>query len=283
MIKELQIRKNELKLILDEAREKRNQLNSEASGYASQRNELNKKTKQLIEIAQEYKSKRDAINVEVSKNKDLRDETNARANELFAQADSLRKGSNLDGPSLKQMKKQLENLEFTQQTTVQSPQKEKELVNKIKELGTEYETKKKKLEENTDLKNLLEEAQSIRDEASVYHDKLAECAKLAQEYHEKMIATFKEADQSRSESDIAHKNFVRAQEAADEQHKIFIQKQQEIREIDRELGRPKRSKDAYELYDKAEAEKGAQDIIDKFKDGGTLTVEDLMALQRSKY
>jgi uncharacterized coiled-coil DUF342 family protein len=99
-----------------------------------------------------------------------------------------------------------------------------------------------------------------------------------------MIVTFKEADKIRAESDIAHKNFIRAQESADGQHKVFIEAQKEIREIDKENGKAKKKdKDVKTKVDKEENEKDAQDIFDKFKDGGKLTMEDLMALQRSKY
>ena len=293
MMNDFESRKNELKTLSEEAKEKRNQLNAEASNYAAERNALNTKTKELIGVAQEYKGKRDEVNVNVSKYKELRDTTNAKANELFAQADTLRKGSNLDGPSIKQIRKQIDQLEFTQQTTVLTPKKEKELVTKVKELEKEYEEKKKQLEENTDLKVLLEEAQKIRDEASEYHVQLSEYAKAAQEFHEKMIAAFKEADKTRADSDVAHKNFVKAQEAADEQHNVFIQYQKEIREIDKELGiappprtgtAPRKAKENKEpKIDRAEAEKDAKDIMDKFKDGGKLTMEDLMSLQRAKY
>lgn len=284
MTNELQIRKAELKDISEEAKEKRNQLNAEASKYAAERNELNNKTKELITVAQDLKVKRDEVNVNVSKYKTLRDDTNAKANDLFAQADELRKEGGLVGPSIKEIRKQIDELEFKQQTVAMNPKKEKELVTKIKELTLEYNEKKKQLEENSDLKAVLDEAQVIRDEASEYHAQLAVYASQAQEFHEQMIATFKEADKVRAESDIAHKNFIRAQESADEQHKIFIEAQKEIRDIDKESGKAKKKdKDAKTKVDKEEQEKDAQDIFEKFKDGGKLTMEDLMALQRSKY
>ncbi|MDV0447737.1 hypothetical protein MsAg5_16490 [Methanosarcinaceae archaeon Ag5] len=284
MMKELQTRKTELKDISEEAKEKRNQLNAEASKYAAERNELNNKTKELILVAQDLKVKRDEVNVNVSKYKELRDTTNARANELFAQADGLKKDSNLDGPSIKEIRKQIDALEFQQQTSVMSPKKEKELVTKIKELEQEYNDKKKTLDDNSELKEILDQAQVIRDEASEYHAQLSVYAEQAQVYHEQMIAAFKDADRVRAESDVAHKNFIRAQEAADEQHKVFIEAQKEIRDIDKETGKSKKKdKDTKTKQDKEELEKDAQGIMDKFKDGGKLTMEDLMALQRSKY
>ena len=284
MMKELQTRKAELKTVSEEAKDKRNQLNAEASKYAAERNELNNKTKELITAAQDIKIKRDEVNINVSKYKTLRDETNAKSNELFAKADSLRKDSNLGGPSIKEIRKQIDNLEFEQQTHVLTPKKEKEIVTKIKELEDEYAEKKRQLDENSELKSILDEAQVIRDEASEYHNQLAVYAAQAQEFHEQMITAFKEADKVRAESDASHKNFIRAQEAADEQHKIFIEAQKEIREIDKESGKAKKKeKDPKAKVEKEENEKGAKELFDKFKDGGKLTMEDLMAIQRSKY
>ena len=283
-MKELQTRKAELKTTSEEAKEKRNQLNAEASKYAAERNELNNRTKELITAAQDIKVKRDEVNVNVSKYKDLRDETNAKANTLFAKADSLRKDSNIDGPSIKEIRKQIDTLEFEQQTRVLNAKKEKEIVTKIKELENEYAEKKKQLDDNSELKAILDQAQVIRDEASEYHNQLAVYAAQAQEFHEQMITAFKEADKIRAESDAAHKNFIRAQEAADGQHKIFIEAQKEIREIDKESGKAKKKeKDPKVKVEKEENEKDAKELFDKFKDGGKLTMEDLMAIQRSKY
>ena len=202
MLKELQKKRSDLKEISEEAKEKRNTLNAEASSLAAKRNDLNKKTKDLINEAQELKVLRDEINEKVSEFKNKRDETNARANDLFSKADSIRKQNNLGGPSIKALRKDIDRLEFAQQTEVLSTTKERELVGKITQLQKQYQVKKVQLESNLELKNILDEAQKIRDEASVFHNELAEYARQAQEYHEKMIAAFKEADRTRAESGI---------------------------------------------------------------------------------
>ncbi len=282
MLKELQKKRTDLKTISEESKEKRNTLNAEASALAAKRNELNKKTKDLINEAQELKDARDEINEKVREYKAKRDDTNARANELFAKADSIRKQNNLGGPSIKALRKDIDRLEFTQQTEVLSTSKERELVGKITQLQKQYHVKKVQLENNVELKDILDEAQLIRDEASEFHTELAEYARQAQEYHEKMINAFKEADRTRAESDVAHKDFVKAQEAADEQHKIFINAQKEIREIDKEVFKlKKKDKDGKGRPAKAELQKDAKSIFDKFKGGAKLTTEDLMTLQRS--
>ena len=284
MLKELNEKKTELKKQSEEYKTKRNELNAEASSLAAKRNELNKKTKDLINEAQDYKKLRDENNDKVQEYKTLRDEVNSKANEIFAQIDQIRNVNNLGGPSIKDIRKEIDRLEFTQQTEVLTTSKERELVNRITELQKLYVAKKEQLESNQELKDLLNEAQTVRDEASEHHKVLSEYAQQAQEYHDKMITTFKEADKVRADSDAAHKEFVKFQESADEQHKLFISAQKEIRDIDKEIRKIKKGDvDGRKEAAKADARKDAEDIFDKFKSGGKLTTENLMALQRSGF
>lgn len=282
MLKELDSKRVELKTLSEEYKKRRNELNAEASTLAANRNELNKHTKDLINDAQNFKKLRDENNEKVKEYKSLRDEVNAKANELFLKVDTIRKANNLGGPSIKDIRKDIDRLEFAQQTEVLSTSKERELVNKITELQKLYLAKKEQLEGDTELKNLLSEAQTIRDKASEYHAILSEYAQKAQDSHNNMITTFKEADKIRADSDASHREFVRVQETADEYHKKFIAAQKEIRDINKEIRKlKKKESESKKENAKADARKDAEDIYEKFKSGEKLTTENLMALQRS--
>ena len=283
MLNELQGRKGDLKNKSEEYKDKRNEFNLEASKCATKRNDLNKRTKELIEEAQQLKKLRDENNEQVAQSKLKRDELNDQANKIYAEIDKIRKGLNLgDGPSLKELKKQIDALEFRQQTEVMTPAKERELVDSITKMSDELKHKKSQLEGNTELKTFLEQAQALRDEALVHHNKVKEFADAAQQYHDKMIAIFKDADAIRAESDTAHKEFVKAQEAADEQHRLFIQTQKEIREINKVLiGLKRKSKESKDESIREQSKKEAEEVYAQFKLGEKLTTEDLMLLQRS--
>ncbi|MFU8767653.1 MAG: hypothetical protein ACNA7I_08355, partial [Candidatus Methanoperedens sp.] len=205
------------------------------------------------------------------------------ANKIFAEIDKIRKQLNLDdGPSLNELKKEIERLEFKQQTEVLNSGQEREIVESIAHMTEEFKRKKSQLEGSTELKSLLEEAQKLRDEASEYHTRLKEAADAAQQHHDKMIEIFKEADKVRDDSDAAHKEFVKAQEAADEQHRLFIQSQKEIRELNKVIiGLKRKSQATREDNVKELAKKEAEDVYNKFKLGEKLDTEDLMLLQRS--
>jgi len=283
LLNELQNRKTDLKNKSEEYKEKRNEFNLEASKCAVKRNELNKKTKELIEEAQQLKKSRDENNEKVAESKLKRDEFNDQANKFYAEIDNIRKNLNLgDGPSLKDLKKQIDGLEFKQQTEVMTPAKERELVENIASLTDELKRKKHQLEGNTELKTFLEQAQTLRDEALLYHNKVKEYADAAQQNHDKMIVIFKEADAIRAESDAAHKEFVKAQEAADEQHRLFIQTQKEIREINKVIiGLKRKTKESKDESIREQAKKEAEEVYNQFKLGEKLNTEDLMLLQRS--
>jgi len=283
MLEEMQKRKSELKVKSEEYKEMRNKLNTEASTLASKRNELNKRTKELIDEAQELKNLRDSNNASVRENKVFRDEFNEKANKIFAQIDTIRKDLNLsDGPSLKALSQEIEHLEFRQQTEVLEANKERVLVETISHLTEDFKNKKQQLEGNQEIKTFFEDAQKLRDEASVYHDKVKEFADAAQEYHDKMIKTFKEADKIRVDSDKVHRDFVKIQESADEQHRLFIKTQKEIRDFDKIIiGIKRTGKTGKEITTKAAVKKEAEDIYSQFRLGEKISTEDLLILQRS--
>ncbi|MCX9013894.1 MAG: coiled-coil protein [Candidatus Methanoperedens sp.] len=283
MLNELLVRKNDLKDKSEEFKNKRNELNLEASKCAGNRNELNKRTKELIDEAQQLKKMRDENNEKVGEYKLKRDEINEQANKIFAEIDKIRKQLNLDdGPSLKELKKEIERLEFDQQTKVLKSGQEREIVESIAHLTEEFRRKKTQLEGSSELKSLLEQAQKLRDEASEYHTKLKEAADAAQQHHDKMIEIFKEADKVRDDSDVAHKEFVKAQETADEQHRLFIQSQKEIRELNKVIiGLKRKSQTTRDDSVKEQTKKDAEDVFNKFRLGEKLDTEDLMLLQRS--
>ena len=152
------------------------------------------------------KKLRDENNKNVAEAKKQRDEFNEKTNQFYARIDDIRKKYNLTGErSIRDLRREMDHFDFRQQTEVLSPDKEKQLVDKIAALHAEFRSRKEQLEKNEELRKLLDEAQAMRDEASAHHDEVTKFAELAQEYHDQMIGTFKEADQTRAEADAAHK------------------------------------------------------------------------------
>jgi uncharacterized coiled-coil DUF342 family protein len=283
MLKELQEKKALLKKEADVSKLERNRLNAEASQFATRRDELNTKTRALIDSAQQSKDKRDEFNKLVSENKEKRDSINEQANNLLAKADQIKRKFRVSGGlSLSELKREIDHLEFRQQTEVVSTEKERELVDHIAHLWEEYRKKRVELENNTELKEALEKAHQLREEASEFHKQLTDNADRAQECHEKMLKCFKEADTVRAEADVAHKEFVRAQESADEQHQKYIKMEKELRDYDKIISSlKKRTKEARETRERGDVLKRAEEVYAMFKDGQKLETDDLLLLQRS--
>ncbi len=272
-----------LKKEADVSKLERNRLNAEASQFATRRDELNTKTRALIDSAQQSKDKRDEFNKLVSENKEKRDSINEQANNLLAKADQIKRKFRVSGGlSLSELKREIDHLEFRQQTEVVSTEKERELVDHIAHLWEEYRKKRVELENNTELKEALEKAHQLREEASEFHKQLTDNADRAQECHEKMLKCFKEADTVRAEADVAHKEFVRAQESADEQHQKYIKMEKELRDYDKIISSlKKRTKEARETRERGDVLKRAEEVYAMFKDGQKLETDDLLLLQRS--
>ncbi len=272
-----------LKKEADASKLERNRLNAEASQFATRRDELNTKTRALIDSAQQSKDKRDEYNKLVSENKDKRDSLNEQANTFLAKADQIKRKFRVSGGlSLSELKREIDQLEFRQQTEVVSTEKERELVDRIAHLWEEYRKKRVELENNTELKEALDNAHQLREEASEFHKQLTENADRAQECHEQMLKCFKQADKIRAEADVAHKEFVRAQESADEQHQKYIKMEKELRDYDKIiLSLKKRTKEARESRERVDVLKRAEEVYAMFKDGQKLETDDLLLLQRS--
>jgi len=212
MLTELEDQRGKLRQESLAFKDRRSQLNAEASKWAAKRNELNRATEELIDKAKEFKKLRDESNKNVAQSKKMRDESNGKISPLYAKIDDIRKKHNFTCErSIRDLHGEIDRLEFRQQTEILSPDKEKQLVNKITALRAEFKVRREQLEKNEELRKLLDEAQALRDLASSYHDQVIKFAELAQKYHDQMIGAFKEADQTRAEADAAQKEFLKAQ------------------------------------------------------------------------
>jgi len=262
----------------------RNELNQLASKHAQERNALNAQTREFVEKAQEHKDLRDKYNAEVHELKEQRNRLNEKANELFAEIDEFKKEhGSIKSRTLKELQKQIEHLEFRQQTEVFKPEKERELIEKIKQMKTDIREQEAEFEQNKEMRTKLNDARTFRKEASDIHAKVTEVADLAQQHHDQMVDCYRKADASRASADEEHRKFVEAQEAADEEHKRFIACQKELRDYDKVIsGLRQKTRKTRATREQKAVRKEAERIFQQFRSGEKLTTDDLLLLQRSK-
>ncbi len=259
-------------------------LNALASKYARERNTLNNQTREFVEEAQKHKELRDQNNGDVQRLKEERNEHNDKANVLFEEIEAFKKEhGNLKNRGIKEVQKQIEHLEFKQQTEVYSTDKERELIDKIKQLKASVKEQEAELEQNKDMRTKLTDAREFRRLASEIHKEVTEKAELAQQHHDLMVESYRKADKSREAADQSHQLFVEAQESADEEHKQFIACQKELRDYDKVIsGLRKKTRKTKVTKEQKAVRKEAEQIFQNFRGGEKLTTDDLLLLQRAK-
>ena len=284
MLNELIEKRKKILAESEQHKNRRNELNAAASKYAKERNTLNNKTREYVEEAQTNKDLRDKFNNDVQSLKDRRNELNEKANEFFDEIESFKKEhGGVKNRGIKELQKQIEHLEFRQQTEVISTDKERELIDKIKQMKSSVREQEAELEQNKEIKTKITSAREYRKEASDLHAKVTEMAELAQKHHDLMVDFYRNADKSREEADAQHKLFVEAQEAADAEHKYFIACQKELRDYDKVIsGLRKKTKKVKVTKEQKAVRKEAEHIFKMFRSGEKLTTDDLLLLQRSK-
>ncbi|MCL2712782.1 MAG: phosphoserine phosphatase [Methanomassiliicoccaceae archaeon] len=290
---------------LESLEQKRSIMNNDAEKHRRLRDDLNKQTKEwivkrdglnaqvrtLVDEASKHRENRDELNVKVRESKDLRDEWNKKVAELNEKVSALRKDiepaqdrrSEGEVP-IKQLKKQLRELEFKQQTNPLGKDKENEIVKQISQLAKQIAEKEKASEQGGEVKELVYQLRESKSQAEVYHKAVSEYARAAQTAHDDMIALYEEADKLRKEADAAQLQFIECKTQADEEHKKHIEQIESVHKMDKDVVaiKSKKAKDRKKKVDN-EFKKEAEEIFERFKAGEKLSTEDLMSLQKSGY
>ena len=156
MQNELKKRKEHILTQLDEAKKERGELNALASEWSSKRNELNTKAWELVKKAHEMRKERDLHNKLVSEYKMKRGELNAQVREMRDKLDYMRRDRDIvGGKSLDELKREIDALEFRQQTEVLKLNEERKLIEHIEALRKEFRNKKEMIEKDESLSNLM--------------------------------------------------------------------------------------------------------------------------------
>jgi len=284
MLNDLMEKRKKILAESEEHKNRRNELNATASRFARERNTLNNQTREFVEDAQKNKDLRDKYNQDVLDLKAQRNDFNDKANVLFEEIESFKKEhGTLKNRGVKELQKQIEFMEYRQQTEVFTTDKERELIEKIKQMMAQVREQEAELEQNKEMRTKITGARDFRKLASDFHAKVTEFAELAQKHHDLMVDSYRKADKSREAADAAHKSFVEAQESADSEHKFFITCQKELRDYDKVIsGLRKKTKKVKVTKEQKAVRKEAESLFKNFRAGEKLTTDDILLLQRSK-
>ena len=252
--------------------EERDEFNRQAKEQRQIRDELNASLKENLNKAIEYRNERNEINKEVEAAKKARNEANNKI-------------KNLEWNSGKRNKVKIENeikkIDKIIETRVLDIKKENQLVKNANDL-------RKQLMEIHEDESVKQEADKLKKESEEAHQKVIELSEQAQAAHEEMLKYFRKTDDIRTAADDAHKKFVEARRNATAKHEEFKSVLSDIHVINKKLGsnRPKRSNKRSDNKQSSggnknrEEKQRAQEIFEKFKNGGKVSTEEILLLQK---
>ncbi|WP_407432179.1 phosphoserine phosphatase SerB [Methanobrevibacter sp.] len=262
--------KDEKEAEIAQIAEEREEFNKVAKEQRKIRDELNASLKENLNKAIEFRNQRNEINKEVEEAKKARNDAN---NQI----------KSLEWSSGKRDKVKIENeikkIDKIIETRVLDIKKENQLVKNANDL-------RKQLMDIQEDESVKEEAQELRKLSEEEHEKVITLSEQAQAAHEEMLTYFRKTDDIRTAADEAHKNFIEARNNASAKHEEFKSVLSDIHVINKKLGsgkpRKRRSdkKPSSGSNKNREEKERAEEIFEKFKQGGKLSTEELLLLQK---
>jgi phosphoserine phosphatase len=262
--------KDEKEAEISKVAEEREEFNKIAREQRKIRDELNASLKENLNKAIEFRNERNEINKEVEAAKKARNEANTKI-------------KNLEWNSGKRDKIKIENeikkIDKIIETRVLDIKKENQLVKNANDL-------RKQLMDIHEDESVKAEAEELKKQSEEEHEKVIELSEKAQAAHEEMLKYFRKTDDIRTAADEAHKNFIEARRNASAKHEEFKAILSDIHVINKKLGsnKPKRrksdNKGSSGSNKNREEKQRAQEIFEKFKQGGKVSTEEILLLQK---
>ena len=262
--------KDEKEAEISKVADEREEFNKIAKEQRKIRDELNASLKENLNKAIEFRNERNEINKEVEAAKKARNEANNKI-------------KSLEWSSGKRDKIKIENeikkIDKIIETRVLDIKKENQLVKNANDL-------RKQLMEIHEDESVKTEAQELKKLSEEEHEKVIALSEKAQAAHEEMLTYFRKTDDIRTAADEAHKKFIEARKNASAKHEEFKAILSDIHVINKKLGsnKPKKRKNDNKSSGGAnknrEEKERAEEIFEKFKNGGKVSTEELLLLQK---
>jgi len=282
-IKVMRKEKNDFQLKANEFKKKRDGLHEKSKSMAKERDELNAKIRKIRNEINEHKKRRDEYNERVKHAKEQRNEILKNHFDLKKKIRELeRDKSSASGVNLNKLKQNLRKLENEQMTQPMSPDKEKKLIETIKEIHTKIKYEEEELNKDPRLKKAIEEKVMMKQKAEKQHEIVEKMAKKAQDEHQIMIELLGQLDNHIRRTTEIQEEIVMIKIEADTVHKEFIDYVNKIHDLEKTIsGIEKKRDQRKKMATVSAAKKEAYEIYERFKKGEKLSTEDIMILQKA--
>ena len=248
---------------MEGVRKQKDEKEAEISKVAEEREEFNR-------IAKEQRKIRDELNASLKENLNKAIEYRNERNEINKAVEAADKIK---------IENEIKKIDKIIETRVLDIKKENQLVKNANDLRKQLMA----IHEDESVKN---EAQELKKVSEEEHEKVIELSEKAQAAHEEMLKYFRKTDDIRTAADEAHKKFIEARKNASAKHEEFKVILSDIHVINKKLGsnKPKRRKSDNKSSSGAnknrEEKERAEEIFEKFKQGGKVSTEEILLLQK---
>jgi len=275
----------ELAQKLSELKTQREKLTEETRDWADKRDKTNERVKELRAEIAKVRDERDKLNEQVQDFKLQRNALREKIRERIKEIKELRQKREVVSEkkplrSHQSLQKEVESIDWEIQTSLLTPQEEKELVEQVKQLETQLGIHKKYEHLVQKIHELQAEIRAIDAKGKLFHEKLTAIAQKSQELHKKMIDKIEESKKLKTEADSLYQLFLQAKEKTllvqAEISKVLNQLKQAKGEIREEEEQEKR-KSEESLREKLQAE-----AREKLKRGDKLTLEEFKLLNEDE-
>jgi len=282
-IEDLVDKKDDYQEKANQFRKRRDKLHEKSKEMAKERDEINAKVRQLRNNINDHRKRRDEYNERVKHAKEQRNEMITSHIDTKKKIKELeRERSTSSGVNINQLKQNLKKLETEQMTQPMSSQKEKKLIEVIKDIHSKIKEQEEALNQDPKLKKAIEEEKTLRQKVEKQHELVEKMAKKAQEEHQNMVDLRMQLDNYVKKTTEIQEQIVLTKMEADTVHKEFISNVNKIHEIEKDISGVERKKVVKrKMADVSAAQKKADEIFERFKKGEKLSTEDLMILQKA--
>ena len=281
MSEETSLRIEKLSRQLTVLRNQRDSLNEEARSWADKRDGIHKRIKDLRLEAVTIRERRDETNAKVRALKTQRDLTRAlkkeKIEEIKQLTDKLRilittQPKRALGP----LKTEIDEIEWTIQTTSLTLEEEKPLVKRANELRKEYDRYERIADLRSRVLELERSMKTMDEEAEILHKQLTKLAFESRQFHDRMIEILEKAKVLKIQADEYHQNSVSNRSKSQVVHEEYVELEAKVKTLKRSL---KEITEKSRLEQQSEKRKQLEEeAARKMKEGDKLSFEEFKLL-----
>ena len=220
--------------------ERRNEFNDKARVMREERDLLHEKRKEVMTRVNALREKKNKALNELRKHKERRNALHKRAHELIDLKRAKRGLKRRDSISMElgSLKDHLRKLEYRQETTPLSLEKERDIIDEIRKgykVLKELEKECAEVEEvNEEIKTLNGQLDNLFKEADTEHELVVKYYESSREFQEKMDGIIKEVSHLITEADKKHEAFLEFRKKGDEFHQKAMEMRNHLNDIRKE-------------------------------------------------